>query len=316
MTFEIRLAIITLAVFAVASTAVSLFVVWLAGSASSSSPGDRASRLLRLRLWPAVAATAAMTLAAAAFLMFEQREYLESTGVLLPCLAMGGLGLWAAGAWRATRLTAETARLRRRWMASAVPVSVPGADVPAFAIDSTFPVVAVIGLFRPRLVVARSVLSVCSQDELRAIAAHENRHVRSQDNLRRAAMVAAPDVLACLPIARRLRAAWSEATEEAADDAADRVGAEGRVWLAEALVRVARLGLPAAADRALPASSLYRGENLDRRVRRLLEPAPQGLRPAAPAWRRLGPFVVVSVACGFALDAVHVVLEIAIRFLP
>jgi Zn-dependent protease with chaperone function len=316
MTFELRLAVITLAVFAVASAIASLVVSRLADRVRAATPADRAAALLRRRLWPFVAALAATALAAVSFVTFEQRAYPESTGVILPALAVIGLGLWAGGVVRGLRLAVATWRLRRGWMASAAPVDIPGADVPAFAIDSRFPVVAVIGLIRPRLIIARSVLDACTADELRAIAAHENRHVRAHDNLGRAAMVATPDLLAWLPAARDLRAAWGEATEEAADDAAIRAGDDGRVLLAEALVRVARLGVTGGADRALPASALYRGEDLDRRVRRLLAPPPAAPLARRSPWRSAGTFAAACLVSALALDAIHVVIELAVTFLP
>ena len=315
MTFEERLIVIALAVFATICSAATLAVPLLARRLTEVPPAARASALLRLRLWPGIAAAGAMILAGASFFVFEQREYLESTGVMLPILAGLTLAFWCAGLLRALMLLISTRRLRRTWMASARPITLPDASVPAFAIVSSFPVVAVIGILRPRLMIAESVLSACTEAELGAIVAHENRHVRARDNLRRALIAFAPDCLSLLPLGRRLRRAWNDAAEEAADDAATTVGQHGRLLLAEALVRVARLGAPASSP-ALPASSLYRGESLDRRVRRLLVPAPATAVDRAVWWRRLLPFVAFAIACGFALEAVHVVVELAVTFLP
>ena len=93
-------------------------------------------------------------------------------------------------------------------MATAEPLILPGATIPAFAVATPFPIVAVVGLFRPRLVIARSVLESCTPDELATIVAHEQAHVAHHDNLARALFLLAPDVVAWLPLgdtaARRL----------------------------------------------------------------------------------------------------------------
>src|SRR5262249_45354693 len=146
--------------------------------------------------------------------------------------------------------------------------------VPAFVVNIGFPIVAVVGLFRPRLIVSRVVLDACGEAEMQAILAHEAWHLVRRDNIRRVLLSAAPDVLSWLPRAVRFSEEWQRASEEAADDAAARLGPAGRVHLAEALVRVARLA-PASGhvlSCPLPASALYRGESIERRVRRVLDP--------------------------------------------
>jgi Zn-dependent protease with chaperone function len=315
VTFEERLLVVSFAAFAVTCGVVSTLVPSRWRRVDIASPAARAAALLRLRLWPASTATAASLVVAAAFILFEQRQYPESTGVLLPALAVVGGAIWASAIVRAVRLWSATRRLRRGWMASAERIALADAAVPAFAIDAPFPVVAVVGVLRPRLVVARSVVAACTPAELRAIVAHENRHVAAQDNFRRVLIALAPDLIAWLPMSARLRAAWNDAVEEAADDAAARVGADGRVTLAEALVRVARLDLEGS-PAALPASALYRGENLDRRVRRLLAPEPVDRGTAPPWWRRAAPIAAWMIAAALALDAIHIGIELAITFLP
>jgi beta-lactamase regulating signal transducer with metallopeptidase domain len=200
-------------------------------------------------------------------------------------------------------------------MRTARPVSLPGVSAPALVIDSAFPVVAVAGLVRPRLLIAKTVLDACSPEELRAILAHEQGHIDRRDNLRRLMLGAIPDVLAWLPLARRIQTAWLEAAEDAADDMAEALGSEGRAVLAQALLRVARLA-PGAAPVSLPASALYRGESLDRRIRRLLAPAAHA--PAAGAawilrWGLGG--VVLSLAL-LTLRDIHDLVEAAVIFLP
>ncbi len=57
-----------------------------------------------------------------------------------------------------------------------VSLSVPGTALPAIVVDEPFPLVSLVGWFRPRLVVAQSVLSSCDRDELAAVLAHEAGH--------------------------------------------------------------------------------------------------------------------------------------------
>ena len=131
-------------------------------------------------------------------------------------------------------------------------------------------------------------------------------------------MSATPDVLAWLPAADRHFAAWREAAEQAADDDAAQAGAEGRLQLAAALVKVARLASGPPARDLMPASALYCGENLDTRVRRLLDPrANAAVAPARPlATQTVAALAVLSGASLLALDSVHAVIEAAIHSLP
>jgi Zn-dependent protease with chaperone function len=176
-------------------------------------------------------------------------------------------------------------------------------------------VVAAVGVFRPMLIIARPVLAACTPEELRAILAHERHHLARRDNIGRAWFALAPDPLGWLPIARRLFAAWQDASEQAADDASAELGPTGRVALAQALVRVARLAPPDHGLLDLPVSALYRGEDLANRVRRLLAP-PAPPEADTPVWRERLALVTVVIGCGMALHLVHGLFEAAITFLP
>jgi len=174
--------------------------------------------------------------------------------------------------------------------------------------------VAVVGMLRPRLIIARSVLAACPEDELHAILAHELHHVERRDNFRRALLVMLPDPLTLLPASRRLLADWREAGEDAADECAERLGEGGRPALAQALLRVARLANAADAPATMPASALYGGGSLERRVRRLLEPTASRSRRAG-TW--MAPLVLIGSALALAaLGTVHHVIEYAVTHLP
>jgi len=200
-------------------------------------------------------------------------------------------------------------------MTGAEALHLPGVSIPAYAVVSPFPIVAVVGVIRPRLVVARSVLESCTPEELQAILAHEQHHLDRRDNASRVWFAAAPDLLAWLPISRRMSAAWQEASEEAADDAAARLGETGRVALAQALIRVARLAPARQHVQELPVSALYRGEDLDRRIRRLLSP-PAISADDSSLWQQRIAVITVVVGCAMTLHFVHALFEAAVTFLP
>jgi beta-lactamase regulating signal transducer with metallopeptidase domain len=210
----------------------------------------------------------------------------------------------------------HTRRAVRGWMAAAAPISLPRSPLPAFVVDTEFPLVAVVGIVKPRLILARSVIERCSPEELDAILAHERAHLLRHDNARRALLQSLPDPLAWLPVSRRIDRAWHDATEEAADDAAAGTSESMRVHLASALVRVARMAPAGPRLLDLPASALFRGEPLERRIRRLLDrrrsPSPD--RRRAPWW--LAACAVVGLAAVADLNLVHHLTELAITFLP
>ena len=66
----------------------------------------------------------------------------------------------------------------------------------------------------------------------------------------------------------------------------------------------------------LPASALYRGENLDRRVTAAPWYPPADPRPAPSFWLRWTIALLTVAAGGLALGAVQDVIELAVNFLP
>src|SRR5262249_54724391 len=158
----------------------------------SASPVMRAAALLQLRLTPAVLAAGATLLALFAFFEYEPRDNGERTGVLLVLLSTGAASLLAVSVIRSIAGQVRTARLVRGWARTAERIVLPdapaatriqGRDVPCFAIDSAFPIVAVAGLTHPRLFISRVVLNACPPEELGAILQHERAHIARRDNL-------------------------------------------------------------------------------------------------------------------------------------
>ena len=230
----------------------------------------------------------------------------------LTALAGAVLGAMAV---RTVALFRATARMRGVWLRRARPISLAGVRIPAFSLPSAFPIVAVIGLVRPKLVIAQSVLDACTPDELAAVLAHEQGHLVRHDNLRRALMAIAPDVLAWTRRARALADDWHVATEQSADEYAACLGANGRTLLAEALIRVARMAqtLPRVHD--LPTSALYRGENIEARVRGLLAP-PKPIPPRPRFIVRAAVAAASTVIASLALGAIQGLIEVAVNVAP
>ena len=255
-----------------------------------------------------------------AFHAFEPRGHDETVGASLAALSAVGALLFAGAAVRGWLSARATRQLVRAWSARACPIALADAPFPAARVDSAFPLVAIVGLLRPRLLVARRVLEACTPQELGAILAHEAGHLAAFDNLKRLLMRCVPDVLAFTPVGPGIERDWADAAEEAADDHAARTAGGRAVDLAGALVKVARM-VPGRGHPALPASTLCHNETVERRVRRLLDRAPGG--SAAPwlfAARGLVS-LLVAVAVAGALDTrllqhVQHVVELVVANLP
>ena len=114
---------------------------------------------------------------------------------------------------------------------------------------------------------------------------------------------------------------WHEAAEEAADDYAARASAPSALDLARALVKVARMA-PAGPPRLALFSSATGGDDIERRVRRLLGRGPAG--SAWPGWLVVARGLALAppvLACTVLLDpdllrGVHLVIEAVVEVLP
>jgi Zn-dependent protease with chaperone function len=280
----------------------------------------RARRLVVLRLLPPIFSLLAVgALVVPAFVWFEPRDTTERISLPMAALAGVGLLMLIAGPVRGLLSILSTWRLSRRWERSHDSLAVPGIALPAFVVDEPFPLVSLIGWLRPRLVVARSVLSSCDRDELAAVLAHEAGHNERGDPWVRLLVRASPDLLSLTPWADRMERLWAEAAEQDADERAARTGPTRAMDLASALVKVARLagaGRPPAAA----ASALYRGDGVSQRVARLLErePHPGSAVPSRAFPGGLAAVFAVTALLAFVPglhQAVHGVLESVVSFL-
>jgi len=317
MTFTLLAAVAAFATFAVVDAAVSALIALAFGRMGSLldrySAASRSGLLFRLRVAPAVVASVlGFGIALPIFVTFEPFDTDEPVSRTLVAIACAGVAIVLHGLWRAASAWRATVRVSRDWQRRGRRVEIAGVDasLPVIAVDATFPTVAVVGLRRPVLFVAERVLAECSADEIKAMIAHECAHVDGRDNLKRLVLRACPDLLSRRAGVTR---AWITATEEAADAAAASSRPGRALDLAQALIHVARLAPLATPELA---SSFYPGGDIERRIRRLVDPVPA---PDAPM---LGRGVVVSGAVAIGTVAVlfapalHQLMETIVRIVP
>ena len=267
-------------------------VVWRALRSRSSrwAAEARARFLFALRVLPsALAAAFVFALVVPAYVLTEPPHTDETVGAKLLILALASAAGLLAAAWRIARTWWATRVLAREWLRRAEPVAVEGVTIPAYRILHRFPVIAVVGVLRPRLFIASKVFDALGADELAAALAHERRHVEARDNFKRAALQASQDALLLAPIGRTLTRAWARDCELAADESAASDSPAAALSLASAIIKISRL-IPAGARPTLPAGAHLLGEEedaLSRRVRNLLRLAATGdrkrLTPPTPA---------------------------------
>jgi Zn-dependent protease with chaperone function len=269
---------------------------------------------LALRLLPAALSIVFVaTVFLPSYWRYEPRESVEGFDVSLTTLAVLAMAIVGAAIVRGVTAWRRAARRTDAWMRAAHPLTLEGATIPAFAIDTDAPVMALVGVLRPRLLVTRPVLEALTGEELRACVAHELGHWRALDNLKRLAMRAAPDLLFATAGARAIERRWAAASEHAADRDAGSSSTE-RCALAAALVKVARL-TPPANSLAEPISALVDGGDITSRVQRLLDDGPSVGGGRRLRWLALS---VPALALWYTpiLQAVHAVTEILVNTLP
>jgi Zn-dependent protease with chaperone function len=233
----------------------------------------RARLLFALRVSPsALAAGLVFALIVPAYLLNEPPNTGEGVGAKMLILASASAAGVLLALWRIARTWRATRGLARDWMRRAEPVEVEGLRFPAYSIRHKFPVIAVIGVLRPRLFIASQIFDALTTDELAAALAHELGHVEARDNLKRAVLQAGQDALLLAPLGRSLRREWQRESELAADEFAATACPAFALELASAIVKISRL-ISDGARPTMPAGAHLLGEEeggLAQRVRRLL----------------------------------------------
>jgi Zn-dependent protease with chaperone function len=238
------------------------------------SARTRAEILFTLRISPALVSFLVVAmLLVPAYINYEPHATREVVSTKLGTLAALSIIGLSFAVWRAVRSWTATKRLERTWLRAASRISLPLIDVPTFRIAHSFPIIAVVGTFRPRLFIADQVLQSLNSEELAAAIAHESGHLAAGDNLKRALLRACRDLLTIVPSGRLLDRAWSESVESAADEHAAQLSPDVALNLASALVRIVRM-VPIGVRTELPIAAFLVGDEtrgIKARVRRLLE---------------------------------------------
>lgn len=307
-----RLAIAILLAGFFAAHATFALGVWflrptLTGWSDRLRPSARARVFLLANVGPLVGAAFFGVLLLASYLLFEPRDTKEEIGWLL--ILAGTLGAIALlrASYKSIAAQRATLKLAANWTANAVPISLPGWHRPAYRLDHIFPLIAVVGVWRPRLFVAGQVLDQLAGDELVAAIAHENGHLLARDNLKRMLVNFCAEMAWWVPVTRTLRRMWADAAEQAADEYAATGSAAQPLNLAAALVKLARMTVAGTCP-AMPAGAFLieaGGDILTQRVNWLVE--------VKPATTRTEPFPSPLTVTLF-LGATGLCFALAVRF--
>ena len=295
---------------------------------ASLSARTRSELLFTLRLAaPALALVAVCLFIIPSYIDYEPRTTTEVVSKKLAALAIVSLVSIGFALWRTIRAWRATAALSRDWLAKAERIEIAGIELPAFRIPHQFPIIAIVGTFRPRLFIADSVLSSLSRDELAAAIAHEAGHLAARDNLKRTLLRVCRDTLLLVPFARSVERMWAETAESAADEFAAQTSPATALNLASALVTIAKM-VPAGGRADVPLGAYLVGaeetQGVKSRIRRLIEISANGAVNQRSSASHLLPLatlttcaVIASIAAGNStvLIGVHSVLELAVKLL-
>lgn len=249
--FAVRGIAVALSVFVIVYSVLSIAVrlgwrsVWRNSHKHSARRG--ADLLFGWRMFPlATAAVVTAALTVPSFLLFEPRAIDEPLGAIPLVLGICGVGLGIFGVLNAGLALRRVSRVVARWTSAAQAVD-SRAPVPVLRISQAvramnqqamaLPAMTVAGIVRPKVLLSRAAESVLTAGELHTALNHEIAHIRSRDNLKKLLLR-----FVMFPGMAGLEAAWLEATEMAADDAAVSNATEA-LDLAAALIKLSRMEL-------------------------------------------------------------------------
>ncbi len=330
MNYALMLVCLSLALFLavnLAGAGIAMIAIRLGHRRLARYPAARRARaLLILGTAPTVCAFGAVLFVLLpSFLAFEPESTVEIPGISLAILALFSLiGIvWAISRWWLRSVA--TRRLINEWMREAEAVDFDGVNQVCYRIEHPFPVVAIIGVFKPRLFIANQVTALLTERELAAALTHERGHLSARHNLRRWMLAICRDLLPFIPGLSQLEKEWSATAETVADQYALQSG-QG-LDLASALVKIARK-VPTGVGPIAPAGSLLVDEDTTRlasRVESLVEGAAKKGNETQPTELQSVHIPVWLAAAGVAailfatqpdlLARVHAVVEHAVEIL-
>ncbi|HXE31005.1 MAG TPA: M48 family metalloprotease [Terriglobales bacterium] len=202
---------------------------------------DRAVRwLLGLRLFPLFSGGLFAVGCLSSFLWLEQGRGAEQAGVGFLLCATAGATAGGVMLARVARAAWSSRRLLRRIAAEAEELAMPQA-APALVIADAAPLLALAGVWRPRLLVSRGLLDALTPEQLEAGLRHERAHQRAGDNWKRLLLSSVP----ALGLGSRLTPVermWARLVEWSADEGAASGDRLRSLSLASTLITLARLG--------------------------------------------------------------------------
>ena len=249
--YLVRLACLSLACFLLVHVTLAMGINWLAPRvlawAKRRNAGSAAALLLAARLFPSAAAVLVVAgVCVPSYLWLEPESTVEQVGAICLAAAILSLFSWGIAAGRGLRAAVISMRYARQYRRLGSETRFAGESTCVSVIEDAGGLFALAGILRPRLVISREVLETLSEAELEAALRHERAHRTSRDNLKRLLLLLAPaPQLAGLEALER---GWTQFTEWSADDRAVGGDSNRSLALAGALVRVARLGIPAEAS--------------------------------------------------------------------
>lgn len=264
------------------------------------SPRGRKQAIFALRIFPLAAALVfVLAFLLPSYLLFEPHSPDEIVSPKLAVPALLSLFGITFALFRVFGTFRRTRNLLKSWIERSEKISLEEISVPVYCLRHPFPVIAVVGTFRPKMFIAEQIFDQLSREEISAAIRHETGHLAERDNLKRTLMRVCRDLLV-LPMGRRLEFAWSENAEIAADEfAAQKGGDQAAVNLASALIKIARIVPPKTAP-AMPLGAFLIEENnadITFRVRRLLQ-----LSGNAEVSKRIFSFSTrLGIQAGFAM---------------
>jgi Zn-dependent protease with chaperone function len=195
-----------------------------------------ADLLFALRMFPlAIAAVITVAFTVPSFLLLEPRAIEEPLGEIPLVLGIFGTVLGVFGIVNAGMALRRASRTISTWTNAAQPVD-SGAPIPVLRIPPAVPAMTATGIVRPKVWLSAAAESMLTVNELHTALNHEVAHVQRRDNLKKLLLR-----VVAFPGMAGLEAAWLEATEMAADDAAVSNAGEA-LDLASALIKLSRLG--------------------------------------------------------------------------
>jgi Zn-dependent protease with chaperone function len=322
--YVLRLLCICLAAFFLVNAVLGLLVSMASGAAIRISETMRARSAARFLLFlrllpPALGLTAVLALCVPSYLWLEPASTPERVGWVCLALVLLAVATLTAGLARGGHALVVSLRFHWTWQQVGRLAHLPGEHSDAVIVEKETPLLALAGVFRPRLFISDGVLRALTPEELDVALQHENAHRFSRDNLKRLLLVLTPNSFPFFAGFSLLEQTWAKLSEWAADDEAVQGDSNRALSLAAALLRVARMGAPPPLS-FLHTSLVACDGDLSARVNRLLRIEPLPEIPASPK-----PFFAIGTGLGMAififtvmawpasLSPVHRLLELFLR---